>query len=315
MNILITGGAGNLGSHLVVPLVRRGDRVTLFDLRREPLADSEEFHQSTFIEGDLGDWNGVWDAVRSQQIETIFHLGAVLSADAEERSEAAWRGNLEGTRNVFMAAHKAGVRRVVFSSTMASYGPGLPEPLSLDAPQWPLTLYGATKVAGERLGVYYHHRFGLDFRGIRLPAVAAARGAPGGISGYCAAVFEESVRNGRYDFFLNPTTRCPMIYIADAIQALLLLHDAPQKNLRHRIYNIGAFGPSAEELAAAVRKQLPEVQITYHPDPIRTPIVESWPSQVDDSDAREDWSWKATYDLDQMASEIIEALRRDLQEE
>ncbi len=315
MNVLITGGAGNLGSRLVVPLVRRADLVTLFDVSHQPLVKTPEFQQATFIEGDLADGRAVLSAVRDQEIESIFHLGAVLSGNAEEQPETAWKANLEGTRNILEAARKYSVDRVVFSSTLATYGAGLPNPLPIDAPQWPITLYGATKVAGERLGVYYHHRFGLDFRAIRFPAVIAPKGATGGASAFCSAVFEESVRYGRYEFYLNPSTRCPVLYINDAVRALIELHDAPPDRLRRHVYNVAGLGPSAEELAAAVRERLPEVDITYRPDPLLTVIVESWPFNVDDSDARHDWGWKSTYDLNRMAHDVIAELQHELEKE
>ena len=174
-----------------------------------------------------------------------------------------------------------------------------------------MSLYGSTKVAGERLGVYYHRRFGLDFRTIRFPTVAASRGASGGTSAFCSAVFEESILHGRYDFYLRPTSRCPILYIADAVRALLMIHDAPEYKLRRRVYNVSALGPSAEELAETVRRRLPDLQITYHPDLVRTAIVEGWPSQIDDLHAQEDWEWKATYDLTQMVGEIVETLQHE----
>jgi len=312
MNILITGGAGNLGSRLVVPLIQRGDRVTLFDLWKAPLVGSPEFEQSNFVEGDLADAKSVLVAVRENNIESIFHLGAILSANAEERPDDAWLANMEGTRNVLEAARKCEVKRVIFSSTIATYGPGQPQPLPIDAPQWPVSLYGVTKVGGERLGVYYHHRFGLDFRGIRVPAVIAPRGAAGGASAFCSAVFEESVRNGAYEFYLDPSASCPVLYIVDAIRALVNLHDAAEDGLRHRMYNVAGFCPSAEELATAVLKRMPEVKITYNSDPVRNAIVHSWPNEIDDSDARQDWGWEATYDMERMADEIIEVLKREL---
>ena len=222
---------------------------------------------------------------------------------------------MKGTRNILEAARRLEVKRVVFSSTAATYGAGVPDPLPIDAPQWPVSLYGVTKVAGERLGVYYHYRFGVDFRAIRLPAVVAAQGAGGGASAYCSAVFRESVRYGRYEFYLRPTTRGPILYIADAVTALVGLHDAPAEQLSRRVYNVAGMGRSAEELADAVKKRLPHVAITYNPDPLRVSIVESWPAHIDDSDAARDWGWKAAYDLDRMAHEVIEELENELQDQ
>jgi threonine 3-dehydrogenase len=312
MNILITGGTGNIGSRLLIPLIQRGDRVFLLDVRSRPHFESPEAKRVEVIQADLGDREAIFEAVRSRKIDSIFHLGAVLSSNAEDQPSDAWKANMDGMVHVLDAARTHGVKRVVFSSTIASYGAGLASPLSLDAPQWPVSLYGVTKVAGERLGNYYFHRFGLDFRGIRLPVVVAARGAAGGASAFCSAVFEESVFHGKYEFYVPPETRSPMLYIGDVVRAFVDLHDAAPEKLRHRVYNITGMNPSAEELAAAVRKRLPEARITYKPDPLRAAIVQSWPNQIDDSDARRDWGWKSTWDLERMADTIIEALQNEL---
>ena len=312
MNILITGGAGNLGSQLAIPLVKRGDHVVAFDIRSTPHFQSPEFEKVDYITGDLAQREEVIQTVRSLKIDSIFHLGAVLSSAAEENPYDAWQANMNGMVNVLDAARLGGATKVIFSSTIATYGISVPSPLLDDSPQWPISLYGVTKVAGERLGVYYFSRFGLDFRGIRLPAVIAPRGAGGGASAYCSAVFEQSVRHGSYELFVRPTTRAPMLYIADAVRALLDLHDIPAEALSRRVYNIAGIYPSAQELAEVIQKRLPKVQITYKPDPLRTSIVESWPQRIDDSAARADWNWKSNWSLDQMADEIIEALRDEL---
>jgi len=177
MNVLITGGTGSLGSRLAIPLVQRGNHVVVFDIRSEPHFDSAEFRKVAVVVGDLADRQRVLGVVREHKIEAIFHFGAVLSSSAEENPYEAWRANMDGMVNVLDAARFGGAKQVVFSSTIATYGANLPEQSTEDAPQWPVSLYGVTKVAGERLGVYYHHQFGLDFRAIRLPAVIAAQGA------------------------------------------------------------------------------------------------------------------------------------------
>ena len=312
MNVLITGGTGNLGSRLAIPLVQRGNRVVAFDIRSEPHFDSAEFHKATVVVGDLADRQRVLGVVREHKIESIFHFGAVLSSSAEENPYEAWRANMDGMVNVLDAARFGGAKRVIFSSTIATYGANLPEGSAEDAPQWPVSLYGVTKVAGERLGVYYHHQFGLDFRAIRLPAVIAARGAGGGASAYVSAAFEDSVFKGAYEFNVNPTTRAPMLYIADAARGFLDLHDAPEKNLSRRVYNITGISPSAEELAQAIRAHLPKVQFTYRPDPLKCAIVESWPHRIDDSAARKDWGYDSTWNLKRTTDEVIEVLRHEL---
>jgi len=311
MNILITGGTGNLGSRLVVPLVRRGDKVAVFDIRSTPHFASPEFQRVKTITGDLADREAVIAAVRSLKIDSIFHLGAVLSGSAEDNPSEAWQANMTGTVNVLDAARLGGARKVVFSSTIATYGGNIASPLRDNSPQWPISLYGVTKVAGERLGVYYQTRFGLDFRGIRLPAVIAPRGSSGGASAYCSAVFEHSVFYGKYDFFVRPTTKAPMLYIGDAVSALLDLHDASNKNLRYSMYNIAAIYPTAGDLARSIKKTLPDVKITYSPDPLRTSIVESWPQEIDDSAARYDWNWKPAWTLEKITGEIVKILKNE----
>jgi nucleoside-diphosphate-sugar epimerase len=307
MNVLITGGTGNLGSRLVVPLIRRGERVVVYDIQPKPHVPSAEFKQVKVVTGDLGDREAVVKVVASHQIDTIFHFGAILSASAEENPYPAWRVNMDGTMNVLDAARLANTRKVIFTSTVATYGEGISR-LDDETPQWPQSLYGVAKVAGERLGVYYHQRFGVDFRGLRLPPVLTARGPDGGTSAYCSAVFEHSARNGAYDFYVRPSTRAPMIYIEDAIAGLLQLHDAAEEKLSRRVYNVVGLSPTAEDLAAAVRRHLPKVKISYTPDPLRMNIVESWPHQVDDSAARRDWGWNPVADLDKITRGILDEL-------
>jgi nucleoside-diphosphate-sugar epimerase len=312
MNVLITGGAGNLGSRLAIPLVQRGDRVVAFDIRSEPHFESAEFREAVLVVGDLADRARVLRVVREHKIETIFHLGAILSSSAEENPYDAWRANMDGMVNVVDAARFGGTKQVIFSSTIATYGAHRSGQLTEDAPQWPVSLYGVTKVAGERLGVYYHHQFALDFRAIRLPAVIAARGSGGGASAYVSAAFEESVFKGGYEFYVNPSTRAPMLYVGDAVRGFLDLQGAPEKNLSRRVYNIAGIAPSAEELAQAIQTRLPKVQITYRPDPLKCAIVESWPHRIDDSAARNDWAWDSTWDLERTTDEVIEVLRHEL---
>jgi threonine 3-dehydrogenase len=309
MNTLITGGSGNLGSRLLVPLVRRGDAVMIFDLQNTPMIPSSEHDACRFVRGDLCDRESLERTVREGEIKTIFHLGAILSAQAEKDPDLAWRVNMDGIRNVLEVARTGGVEKVIFSSTLATYGGGLPAPLDIDSPMWPASLYGATKVAAEVLGNYYHLRFGLDFRAIRFPSLIAARGAPGGAGRFTSEIFTESVKNGRYEFYLEPESSIPIVYIDDAIDAILTLHDADSSKLTRRAYNIHARGVSARQLELVVRERLPGVQISYNPDPVQTAIVNSWPASIDDSHARTDWGWQPVYTLEEMADRVIKDLR------
>ena len=310
MRILITGGTGNLACRLLVPLVRRGDDLTLLDIRESPETNIPELGQCRTVIGDLSARDDFFKLVGESSFDSIFHMAALLSGDAEDDSDRAWKVNMEGTRNVLEAARIFNVGKIVFTSTVASFGAGVREPVHVDAPQWPVSLYGATKVAGERLGVYYYNRFGLDFRCVRLAAVVAPRGAPGGASGFCSLLYREAVENGKYEFYLKPQTRAPLIYVEDAVRALLDLHDAPASALTRRVYQLNGIGPSAEEMAASLKAQLPHVEISYNPDPVRNAIVESWPVEFDASDASRDWGWRSRFDLDQMTEGMIAELTR-----
>ena len=310
MRILITGGTGNLASRLLVPLVRRGDELTLLDVHESPDTSIPELSQCRTVIGDLSVKDDFFKLVGESSFDSIFHMAALLSGDAEKDSDRAWKVNMEGTRNVLEAARIFNVGKILFTSTVASFGAGVPEPVDVDAPQWPISLDRVTKVAGERLGVYYHNRFGLDFRCVRLAAVVAPRGAPGGASGFCSLLYRQAVENGKYAFYLNPDTRAPLIYVEDAVRALLDLHDAPASALTRRVYQLNGIGPSAEEMAASLKTQLPHVEITYEPDPVRNAIVESWPIEFDASDAVRDWGWRSRFDLDQMTEAMIAELTR-----
>jgi nucleoside-diphosphate-sugar epimerase len=280
----------------------------LFDVHDQAKEELPAAADCRTVIGDISRRDSLFEAVGGEEFDSVFHLAAILSADAEEDALHAWSVNMEGTRNVLDAAVKFGIGRVVFTSTVASFGSNLPEPVSVDAPQWPESLYGVSKVAGERLGVYYHHRFGLDFRGLRLPAVMAPNGAGGGASAYCSQLYVDAVRHGAYEFYLKPSTGAAVIYIDDAVRALLGIHDAEEGNLRRRVYQVHGVSPSAEEMAAEVLERMPEVRFTYKADPARDAIVQSWPFTLDDAESARDWGWRAELDLAAMTERMLAAL-------
>ena len=311
MRILITGGKGNLGGRLAKALMARGDAVTLFDITNSAKEDFPELRECRTVVGDISDPESFLGALAGERFDSIVHLAALLSAEAETDLARAWRVNMDGTRNVLEAAVKFEVGRVVFTSTVASFGTGLPEPVSVDAPQWPVSFYGAAKVAGERLGVYYQQRFGVDFRCPRLPAVTAPHGAGGGASAYCSHLYVDAVTKGAYAFYLQPTTGTAVIYIDDAVRALLGIHDADEADLRRRVYQVNGVSPTAEEMAAAVLAVMPEVEFTYAPDPVRDAIVQSWPGRLDDTESTRDWGWRSEVDLAEMTDRMLAALRAE----
>jgi threonine 3-dehydrogenase len=311
MRILITGGKGNLGGRLAARLMARGDAVTLFDITESAKEDFPELRECRTALGDISDRESFFGAFEGDGFDSIIHLAALLSAEAETDLARAWQVNMDGTRNVLEAAVKFDVGRVVFTSTVASFGTGLPEPVSVDAAQWPVSFYGAAKVAGERLGVYYQQRFGVDFRGLRLPAVTAPHGAGGGASAYCSQLYVDAVQKGAYEFYLQPTTGTAVIYIDDAVRALVGIHDAAEADLRRRVYQVNGVSPTAEEMAAAVLAVLPDVEFTYVPDPVRDGIVQSWPGRLDDTESTCDWGWRSEVDLAGMTERMLAVLRAE----
>ena len=291
-------------------LVERGDDVTVFDLHDNPLAASASFQQARFIQGEIQHADTVNGVVEDVRPETVFHLAAILSGGAENESDLAWRVNMDGTRNVLQAAHRHNVRRVMFTSTVATYGSDVIEPVTEDTPQWPAGLYGMTKVAGERLGSYYQQRFGLDFRGVRLGAMVAPNAPSGGAaSAFVCELYVGAVRDGRYELYVYPESRLPIVWVDDAVNALIGLHDADAAQLQSRVYNIVSDGPSVAEMVAAVEARMPEVVFTYRTDSVRANIIESWPSDFNTDAARNDWGWCPRFGLERMTEANLTALR------
>ncbi len=310
MRALITGGGGSIGSRLVASLDARGDQVAVLDVSPEPEVWSNAFDRAEVHVGEVQNPRFVDDVVAGYRPDSIFHLAAILSGRAEDEPDLAWRVNVDGTRNVLEAARRSGVQRVLFTSTIATFGSGVAGPATDDTPQWPAGLYGVSKVAGERLGAYYHQRFGLDFRGLRLSAMVAPNAPRGGAaSAFVCEMYVQAVRTGRYRAYVYPTTIVAVIWVEDVVRALMQLHDAPGERLRRRVYTIVGAARSAEDMAAAITRRLPDVQIEFEPDAVRAEIVDSWPSAIDDSNARTDWDWAPAFDLESMTDANLAELR------
>jgi len=306
---LVTGGAGNLACQMTFELMGEGDRIVLFDIAdkpQAPVADGCEY-----VRGDLTSSKDLRSVLKSSQPTVVLHLASLLSGSTEQDRAKGWSVNLDGTFGLLECALEMGIGKVFFPSSVAAYGGTLPDPLPEDFPQWPEGLYGVTKVACERLGYYYHHRHGLDFRCLRLPIVISRFAPPGASSAYASHAFVEAVRSGQYTFKVNPGTRGPMVYVRDAIRAMIALTNAPAQALTRRVYNIHGISPSAEEIANALRSRIDDVRITFDPDPLVAKLIESWAAVIDDDSAQQDWQWKPTYGLDEIADDMIRELRRD----
>lgn len=305
---LITGGAGNLACQLTFLLPDDVARVVLFDQAERPVAPIAP--GCIYCRGDLTSQDDLPRVLREHRPETVLHLASLLSGSCEQDRRRGWQVNGDGTFALFEAGLEAGVRQVFFPSSLAAYGGRLPDPLPEDHPQWPTSLYGVTKVACERLGVYYHERHGLDFRCLRLPAVISRFAPAGAASGYSSRAFIEAVQHGRFVFPVRPTTRVSTIYVRDVLRGMVALVQAPEAALTKRVYNIHALAPSAEEIAAAIMARLPGADLRFDPDPQLVALIESWPVQIADDSARRDWGWQPVYHLESIAEDMIQELTR-----
>ncbi len=306
MRILVTGGGGQIGTELLHVLASQGHELSVYDIARRPSAapGSAAWHR-----GDVSNRSEVFDVVQELKPEVIYHLAALLSATGETLPHRAYQVNMDGTHNVLEAARTFGVRQVMFASTIAVFGPHLPDPVPNEVSLRPTTMYGITKVAGEMLGEYYDNTWGVDFRGVRFPGLISAGEPGGGTTDYALFMYVHGLRHGAYECFVGPDSTVPMMYMPDALRALVELSAAPKEKLKRHVYNIAAFSPTADEFADAVRARVPNVQLTYNADPMRQSILDSWPARVDDAAARHDWGWKAQYTLDSMSDDLIAKIK------
>jgi len=308
--ILVTGALGQIGSELVPALrARHGESAVVASDIRVPAAGGPSDGPFTML--DVTNARQLQDLARRHEIGTIYHLASLLSATSEERPHVAWDLNLGGLYKVLEVARENRCA-VFFPSSIAAFGPTTPKRATpQDTIQRPTTIYGVTKVAGELLADYYAHRFGVDVRGLRFPGIVSHVTPPGGgTTDYAVAIFYDALRHGRYDCFLGPDSRMDMMYMPDAVRAVLELMDADPARLEHRnAFNLTAFSFTPEELAAEIQRHIPSFEISYEIDPVRQAIADSWPQSLDDSAARAEWGWKPEYDLPAMTADMLEQLR------
>ena len=306
--IVITGGAGQIGTELAANLADRyGSAAILATDVRDPVEWATGGQAERL---DCTDLDAVGDTVARFGADAVFHLAAILSAAAEADPLRAYRINMSGLVNVLQVAAETGCR-VFTPSSIAAFGPETPrDPAPQSTVQRPTTMYGVTKVAGELLCDYYHSRFGVDARGLRFPGLISYAAPPGGgTTDYAVEIFRAALRDGRYTCFLKSDTRMEMMYMPDAIRAVIELMEAPPHALTHRnAYNVTAMQFTPAELAAEIRRHVPGFHIAYSPDPVRQSIADSWPARLDDSEAREQWGWRHRYELPDTVADMFRGL-------
>lgn len=320
-NILVTGALGQIGSELVPALQARfgADRIVASDIRMRKAADGKgdkENEETAFTveHVDCTRPHQLHEIVRRYEIGTIYHMAALLSAVAEEKPQIAWSVNMGGLYNLLEVARQYDCA-VFFPSSIGAFGASTPRDATPQVTiQRPTTMYGVTKVSGELLCDYYAKRFGVDTRGLRLPGLISYITPPGGgTTDYAVEIFRQAIRYRHYSCFLKGDTRLDMMYMPDALRAMIELMDADSDRLIHRnAYNVTAMSITPEELAVAIGKRLPGFEIDYDVDPVRQTIADSWPRSMDDNAARSEWGWVPRYDLDAMCNDMIDKLGQTL---
>lgn len=305
---LITGGAGNLACQLTFYLAAPDRRLVLFDVAQRPAGTTSDGCE--YVRGDLTSVGDVRAIVEDCRPSVILHFASLLSGSSEVDRPLAWRVNMDGTFCLLEEALRHSVRTFFFPSSLAAYGGPLPPRVAEDFPQWPVGLYGVTKLAVERLGHYYHARHDLDFRCLRLPIVVS-RHAPASAAGaYPSRAFVEAARHGRFTFRVKPDARPSLIYVRDVLRAVTLFLSAPAERLSRRVYNVQAMSPSALDIARAIGVRWRSATIDFDVDPALAELIASWPIELEDSSSRRDWGWSPQYDLEAMADDLLSEFER-----
>jgi len=311
-NIMVIGAAGQIGSELVVELrkIYGNDHVFATDIKQPP---ADVLEAGPFQLMDVMDSKMLIHFVIRNKITQIYHLAAVLSGNAEKLPLQAWNINMESLMNVLELAKMFDeVKRIFWPSSIAVFGPTTPKQ---NTPQMtvmePTTVYGISKLAGERWCEYYFRKFHVDVRSIRYPGLISYKTeAGGGTTDYAVEIFYEAVKHGKYECFLSKDTMLPMMFMPDAIRDTIELMQLPLEKMSiHTGYNLSGISFTPEQLANEIRKHIPGFEITYKPD-FRQAIADSWPQKIDDSIARNNNGWKHDYDLAKMTEIMLKEIRK-----
>lgn len=312
-NILIIGACGQIGSELTTKLreLHGSDAVVASDINSNNV---EIVKSGPFEILDATNYEAIKACVKTHTIGTVYQMVAMLSATGEKFPMKAWSVNMETLFNVLNLAKEGYIKKVFWPSSIAVFGSTTPK---INVPQTtimePTTVYGISKLAGERWCEYYFNNYNVDVRSIRYPGIISWKTKPGGgTTDYAIDIFYKALEEGRYDCFLKQDTSLPMLYMDDAIKATTDLMSTPREQLSiNSSYNIGAMSFTPETLAKMIKDELSDFSITYTPD-FRQKIADSWPSSIDDTIARNDWGWNPEYDLKVTVKEMLNRLKTKL---
>jgi len=304
--ILIIGSSGQIGTELVMELRKMygNQNVIASDIKN---SSKQVMQSGPFETLDIMDEELLRKIVKKYQVTQIYLLAALLSATAEQNIELGWKLNMRSHSHVLDIARDGLVKKIFWPSSIAVFGPSTPKHnTAQNTIMDPGTVYGITKLAGERWNEYYYNKFGVDIRSIRFPGLIGWKSEPGGgTTDYAVDIFHKAITEGKYECFLSENTELPMMYMPDAIRATIKLMEAPSKNIKIRSsYNLSGINFTPEQLAREIKKYIPKFCISYRSD-FRQEIADSWPSSINDSDARNDWGWAPEYNLEKMTKDMV----------
>ncbi|HGF7693218.1 TPA: L-threonine 3-dehydrogenase [Enterococcus faecium] len=312
--VLVTGCLGQIGSELITRLRQElgSENVIATDIRMPEVIGKNDIFEIL----DVMDYEKMRSIAEQYQVDTLIHLAALLSAVAEAKPQLAWDLNMTGLVNALEVAREFQLKFFTPSS-IGAFGPNTPKDHTpQDTLQRPTTMYGVTKVAGELLCDYYYVKYGVDTRGVRFPGLISYATLPGGgTTDYAVDIYYSAIKEGKYTSFIDQGTSMDMMYMPDAIDAIIKLMNADPNRLVHRnAFNISAMSFEPEEIKASIQKIIPDFKMDYDVDPVRQSIAESWPNSLDVFCAQEEWDFLPKYDLDAMTKDMLEKLREKLAE-
>jgi len=315
--ILITGALGQIGTELSAELIKLYGIDNVYGVGLEDVQQAEKSPLQNYAQIDVTDSAKLDQYLEENNIKVVYHLASLLSATSEKKPLAAWKINLDPLLYFLEKAKDKKINKLFWPSSIAVFGRGIPkENVGQEVPLNPSTVYGISKMAGEKWCEYYHNQFGVDVRSIRYPGLISWKApAGGGTTDYAVEIYYKAIEDGKYISFISENTAMPMLYMEDAINATLQLMAAPQENLTvHGSYNLGGLSFTPKELAEEIKKEMPEFEIEYAPD-YRQKIAESWPSSIDDSVAKKDWGLKYDFDITAMTKDMLKNLKIKLQKD
>jgi nucleoside-diphosphate-sugar epimerase len=308
--ILITGALGQIGTELSTTLAQiyGNDRVIVSDVR-EP---SNALEAGFFEQLDVLDLTRFREIIEKHEVKIVYHLASLLSGTSEKNPALAWKLNIDPLLFLCNLAKDQKIDQIFWPSSIAVFGREIPKThVGQEVPLNPATVYGITKLAGEKWCEYYHSQYGVDVRSIRYPGLISWKApAGGGTTDYAVEIYHKAIEEGKYTSFIAADTAMPMLYMDDAIAATLKLMQAPAEDLTVRTsYNLGGMSFTPSTLAEAICKEIPDFTIDYAPD-FRQAIAASWPASIDDSVAKRDWGLDYKYDINSMTKDMLLNLKK-----